>query len=84
MNPRNQALDHLELDVLARIARHREDQSDPETLPTGLTLAIAALSVGMVIGWTQSQRAVSDPASETIVLADEARLAPSTLLAGVP
>jgi hypothetical protein len=84
MKPGNHSLDRLELDVLARITRHREDQNDPGTLPAGLTLAVAALSVGMLIGWSQSQRAVSDPASERIVLADEARLAPSTLLAGVP
>jgi hypothetical protein len=75
------SLDRLESDVLARMARHREARSSAGTLPTGLALAALALSVGMLIGWNESQRVTTSRGSESIVLADDARLAPSELLA---
>lgn len=75
------SLNDLESTVLARIARHREEQLDAGTLPTGVALAAVALTVGMVIGWNQSRQLTSPHGSETMLLADDARLAPSSLLA---
>lgn len=80
MKPRIHSVDELETAVLARIARHRQDQLDPGTLPTGLTLAVIALTVGMVIGWSQARQLTSPHRSENVLLADDARLAPSSLL----
>jgi len=78
------SLDALETDVLARIARHRVSQQDSGTLPAGFTLAALALSIGLVVGWNQAEQASSSHGSESIVLADEAQLAPSALFADNP
>jgi hypothetical protein len=78
------SLDALETDVLARIARHRTSQEDSGTLPAGVTLAALALSIGLVVGWNEAGQATSSHGSESIVLADEAQLAPSTLFAAYP
>jgi hypothetical protein len=76
------SLDCLESDVLIRIARHRQAQNTAGTLPVSIFVTFAALTVGMIIGWAQqSQRNVEPQGSEAIVLADEARLEPSVLLA---
>ncbi len=80
MKKRIHSVDELETAVLARIAQHRQDQLDPGTLPTGLTLAAIALTAGMVIGWNQSRQLGNPHRSETVLLADDARLAPSSLL----
>lgn len=78
------SLDGLETDVLARIARHRVSQEDSGTLPAGVTLAALALSIGLVVGWNQAGQASSGHGSESIVLAQETQLAPSTLFAAFP
>jgi len=81
MKPALHSLNDLESTVLMRIARHREEQLDPGTLPTGLALAAVALTVGMFIGWNQARQSSSPHGSETMLLADDARLAPSSILA---
>lgn len=80
MKPRIHSVDDLEAAVLTRIARHRQDQLDPGTLPTGLTLVVIALTAGMVIGWNQARQLPGPHDSETVLLADDAQLAPSSLL----
>ena len=44
-------------------------------------LAVVALTVGIAIGFSQAQGVPGSHGSESIVLADDARLAPSALLA---
>jgi hypothetical protein len=74
------SLEGLEADVIARIGRHRAGQ-DRGTLPAGTLLAVVALTVGIAIGFSQAQGVPGAHGSESIVLADDARLAPSALLA---
>ena len=81
MSHSTHSLDQLESEVLARMARHRESRSSAGTLPVGLALAVIALSVGMLIGRHESHPSAFSRGSESIVLADDARLAPSELLA---
>lgn len=75
-------LDRLESTVLARIARHRDDMADRASLSAGTLLVFAALTAGLVIGFGRAHRPATPTfASESIVLADSARMAPSGLLA---
>jgi hypothetical protein len=74
------SLESLETDVMARIGRHRTNQ-DRGTLPAGTVLAVVALTVGIAIGFSQAQGVPGVRGSESIVLADDVRLAPSALLA---
>jgi hypothetical protein len=80
MNASTHSLDQLETDVLARIARHRNRRSSA-ALPVGVTLALLAMSVGILIGWSQSAQLATRGGSESMLLADDARLAPAELLA---
>ncbi len=80
----HRTLDDLEGDVMARIARHRAAQLDAGTLPAGITLAVMALTIGLAIGWNQARQMTPQHGSESIVLADDARLAPSSLFADIP
>jgi hypothetical protein len=73
------SLESLETDVMARIGRHRTNQ-DRGTLPAGTFLAVVALTVGIAIGFSQAQSLPGIRGSESIVLADDVRLAPSALL----
>jgi hypothetical protein len=72
------SLDQLEVQVLARIAAHRSAHTG--ALPIGVVVTLSALVVGLAIGVAQSGGPHTS-GSETAVLADDAGLAPSTLLA---
>jgi hypothetical protein len=76
MNATSHSLDQLETDVLARIARHRNRRSSA-ALPVGVTLALLAMGVGILTGWSQT----AQRGSESMLLADDVRLAPAELLA---
>lgn len=72
-------LDQLEFEVLARICAHR--QARRGALPVGLFVTLTALAAGVVMGLLQPpHNGAIMRGSEMVVLADDARLAPSTLL----
>jgi hypothetical protein len=81
--PMDTRLDHLETDVLARIADYRRAGSSAGVYPVGAIVMVCALLAGIAIGLQRSQPAPAS-GSEAAVLADDARLAPSALLAGNP
>ena len=75
-----QSLDRLEQAVLERIQAHRALQQR-RRVPIALALAACALATGLGVGVSRAQRSAQLPPSEVAVLADDAALAPSTLLA---
>lgn len=83
MSPQD-PLEGLESAVLGRIAAHRLAQRDSGWLRLDLSVTIAALIAGVVIGHWVPHHQLASRSSETVVLADDARLEPSTLLAGNP
>lgn len=74
----------LENDVLARIHRHRERARSPAALPLGVVVTACALIVGLGVGVASAEHHQSIGASETVVLGEDASLAPSSLLASGP
>jgi hypothetical protein len=72
-------LEQLEADVLARIAAFRESGSSRGIFPVGAIITVCALLAGLAIGMRHAQDAPLT-GSETAVLAEDAGLAPSTLL----
>lgn len=80
MNTQPAILEHLESDVLARIAAHRNRRPNA-ALPAGLALGVLALGFGLLVGWSQAQPPGSAADGANFLLADEARLAPAELLA---
>jgi hypothetical protein len=77
-------LENLESDVLRRIAAHRLAERDSNWLRLDVSMTLLALVVGVVIGHWAPRHVSSSRGSEAVVLADDARLEPSTLLAGNP
>ena len=75
------SLERLENDVLARIVAHRQMQSGRHSLPVGVLVVVCALAAGLGAGIFHSQRLPYGGGSESVVLAEDASLAPSTLLA---
>jgi hypothetical protein len=75
------SLDGLESDVLARIAGHRESMKSRSALPVALLVAFTALASGLLTGISEPHRHGTGRGSEAALLADEVRLAPSSLLA---
>jgi hypothetical protein len=74
-------LDQLEPDVLQRIAEHRRSHQSMHAVPLALLLAVAALGGGLAKGMTGTRPPIHHPGCEAALLADEIRLAPSSLLA---
>jgi hypothetical protein len=81
MNP-NASLQSLEADVLARIATHRKRgaRGAGAALPVGIAVIVCALAAGLGTGLRHLPRQAAATNSESVVLAEEASLAPSTLL----
>jgi hypothetical protein len=75
------SLDALEIHVLSRIAGHRHAQQAAGTLPIALLVSITALASGLLTGISEPYRWATRQGSETALLADDASLAPSSLLA---
>jgi hypothetical protein len=75
------SLDGLEADVLSRIAGHRESMKARSAVPVALFVAFTALAGGLLTGISEPHRHGAGHGSEAALLADEVRLAPSTLLA---
>ena len=74
-------LDLLEADVLMRIAAHRDAaQKTAGALPVALLVCITALVGGLWTGIAGSRHAPQARGSEAALLADDLRLAPSSLL----
>ena len=75
------ALDRLESQVLARIGAYRQlERSRRTALPIGLAIAVCSLAAGMSVGVYHAPHAVRAIGSEAVILASDARLAPSALL----
>jgi ABC-type dipeptide/oligopeptide/nickel transport system permease subunit len=74
------SLAQLEADVFARMAAHRRMQSGRRSLSIGVLMVACALVAGLGAGLFHA-RGARAPGSESVVLADDASLAPSTLLA---
>jgi hypothetical protein len=76
-------LDLLESDVMARIASHRQAQKSLRSLPVAALVCAIALAGGWLTGMEGSrQKSAAQPAgSESALMADDMRLAPSSLLA---
>jgi len=75
------SLDGLESDVLLRIAAHRRSQNTRSALPVALLVAFTALASGLLTGISEPHRHGAGRGSEAALLADEVKLAPSSLLA---
>jgi hypothetical protein len=73
-------LEQLEEDVLRRIAGYRRTGSSNGVYPVGAIVTVCALLAGLAIGVRLADRAPAS-GSEAAVLADDASLAPSALLA---
>jgi hypothetical protein len=73
-------LEQLEADVLRRIAAFRQTGSSAGVYPVGALVTVCALLAGLAIGVRHAHQTVVT-GSEAAVLADDASLAPSTLLA---
>jgi hypothetical protein len=76
-------LDRLESEILARIRRHRLDQSSIRPLPIAIVVCVSALAGGLLTGLAERHRD-APPGSEAALLADDLSLAPSSLLASSP
>jgi len=76
-------LEHLEQDVLQRIAAHRRSSTSRAALPISVVVTACALIVGLGVGVASAQR-YHTVGAETVVLGDDAMLAPSSLLANGP
>ncbi len=74
-------LDRLEIDVLARIRRHREERGALRPLRLAFLVCTVALLSGWLTGHARSQGGAISAGSEATVLADDVSLAPSSLLA---
>jgi hypothetical protein len=74
------SLARLEADVLARIAAHRQMQSGRRSLPVGVLLVVGALAAGLGAGIFHARGAAGTLPSETVVLAEDSSMAPSSLL----
>jgi hypothetical protein len=84
MKPTTASIDALEQDVLRRIALHRAGGHNQLALSASTLLVITALTAGLVTGFGHAvQRNGTAAGSESIVLAESARIAPSDLLARV-
>jgi hypothetical protein len=83
MNPERLeiSLEALEIDVLSRIAAHRQAEQSAGTLPIALLVSVTALASGLLTGISEPQRGASRQGSEAALLADDVSLAPSSLLA---
>jgi hypothetical protein len=75
----DRSLDALESELLARIAAHRVARKTSATLSVALLLAFTALAGGVVTGITEPRHKTAG--SEAALLAEDAGLAPSSLLA---
>ena len=81
----NISLDQLEGAVLARISAHRTRRRERESLPAGVVLTVCALVAGLSVGLVHGHHgSVVGRGSESVVLADDASLAPSSLLTSGP
>jgi hypothetical protein len=80
------SLHSLESDVLARIRAHRQHGHPRAALPLGVVVTACALIVGLGVGVASAEHRQSSSigASETVVLGEDASLAPSSLLASGP
>jgi hypothetical protein len=74
-------LDQIESDVLRRIAEHRSSRQAAHPVALALILTAVALGGGLAKGMAGTHRPPSHPGCEAALLADEIRLAPSSLLA---
>lgn len=74
------SLDLLESDVLARINAHRQAQKSTRALPVAVLVCVTALAAGWLTGKSEQRRAPAG-SSESALLADDMKLAPSSLLA---
>jgi hypothetical protein len=83
MTPEN-PLEQLEATVLQRIADYRQKQRTSGSLPLDVSVAVLALAAGVMIGHWVPRHESAARGSEAVVLADDVRLAPSTLLASNP
>lgn len=81
--PLGERLEHLEQDVLIRIAAHRRASQSRAALPISVVVAACALIVGLGVG-VESAQHYRHMGAETVVLGDDALLAPSSLLANGP
>jgi hypothetical protein len=76
------SLERLEERVLGRIALYR-CRPNRAYIPTGVVLTVCALLAGVSAGYLRAHRYPA-PGSESAVLAEDASLAPSTLLTTAP
>jgi hypothetical protein len=74
-------LDRVEIDVLARIRRHREERRSLRPVQVALAVCTLALLSGWFTGHAQLHKRAIPTGSEAAVLADDVSLAPSSLLA---
>lgn len=78
------SLEGLEQDVLLRIQAHRAHGANRGALPLGVVVTACALIIGVGVGVASAQHRQTVGASETVVLGEDASLAPSSLLASGP
>jgi hypothetical protein len=83
MTPEN-SLEQLEATVLQRMADYRRRQRASGSVRLDVSVTLIALAVGLVIGHWVPRHGTATRSSEAVVLADDVRLAPSTLLASSP
>ena len=81
--PSRDRLELLEQDVLLRISAHRRSAANRAAMPISVVVAACALIVGLGVGVASAQR-YHHVSAETVVLGDDAQLAPSSLLASGP
>jgi hypothetical protein len=74
-------LELLESDVLARIAAHRQAQKSLRSLPVAIMVCAIALASGWLTGMAGPRQKATPAGSESALMADDMRLAPSSLLA---
>jgi hypothetical protein len=74
------SLERLEELVVSRIVAHRQNHDSRRDIPAGVILTVCALIAGLSAGVQRAHRYPSSPGSESAVLAEDASLAPSSLL----
>lgn len=82
--PPESPLDQLEATVLQRMLDYRQKQRTSGSLRLDVSVTLIALTVGLLIGHWAPRPGTATRGSEAVVLADDVRLAPSTLLASSP